>query len=441
MKRRTVPALVGLCFLTAAWAAAQTKPPDRPQRSVRPPAGQRPAGGQPSQSFSYTTLLTESALEQALTRRYILEYSKPGGLAWLNRTLNNGGIYLPFIREEIAKRNLPPELVYLPVIESSYLSTARSKSGAVGLWQFMLNSIAPFDMQVTDLVDERRDFRKSTIGALRKLEENYRALGNWPLALAAYNAGLGAVSRTVKRTNSQDYWQLCEQKELRNETIHYVPRLLAVSYILSQPRRFGVDYWPQSLAWTTIPVRGQASLEIIAAETGIDRQLLRLLNAELLHDLTPPDAAYLLKVPAAQAETVAALLEREDIKLVRFSRHQVQYGDTLSALSRRYGIPLAQIERFNPGISGRYLQIGETLAIPSARETPPLPPEESPPEDHRFAGRHIVKRGETLWSVAIRYGLEPPVLARENGMELDHILPEGKLLKVPIIEYEEQSDE
>jgi membrane-bound lytic murein transglycosylase D len=386
--------------------------------------------------------LTPAGLEQPLTRRYILEYSTPGGLAWLNRTLNNGGIYLPFIREEIAKRNLPPELIYLPVIESGYLATARSKSGASGLWQFMLNSIAPFEMQVTDLVDERRDFRKSTIGALRKLEDNYRAMGNWPLALAAYNAGLGAVSRAVQRTGSRDYWQLCEQKELRNETIHYVPRLLAVAYILSQPRRFGAAYWPESIAWTSIPVRGQASLELIAAETGIDRKLLGRLNAELLHALTPEDAAYRLKIPAAQAETVAALLEREGIPLVHLRRHQVQYGDTLSSLARRYGIPLAQIERFNPGISGRYLQIGETLAIPATGEAPP-PPAASPSEDRPFTGLHIVKRGETLWSVAIRYGLEPPVLARENGMELGHILPEGKLLKVPIIEHEEQqqSDE
>ncbi|MDR2477882.1 MAG: LysM peptidoglycan-binding domain-containing protein [Treponema sp.] len=404
----------------------------RPLRGVQaePPATfpVRPSSFTPAPS----PLSAPEALEQPLVKRYIAEYSSPGGIAWLNAVLKNSGLYLPFIREAIARRNLPPELLYLPVIESGFLASAKSKSGAVGIWQFMLNSIAPFDMKVNEFVDERRDFRKSTIGALKKLEDNHRVLGNWPLALAAYNTGLGGISRVVQKTGIRDYWLLCEKKELRTETIHYVPKLLAVAHILSRPRRFGVDYWPEALAWTEIPVKRQASLDVIAAETGIDRNLLRRLNMELLQGITPPDNNYALKVPAEEAARITALLERDDIKLLRYYRYVVRYGDTLSSLSRHYGVSLGLIEQHNPGILNRYLKTGETIIIPALAAAAPYQGRAaSGPAS--FDGSYIVKRGDTFWSLALLYGIDPQTLAQENGMELNQILHEGKTLKVPIL--------
>jgi membrane-bound lytic murein transglycosylase D len=300
----------------------------------------------------------------------------------------------------------------------------------------MMNSIGPFDMKVNDLVDERRDFRKSTIGALRKLEENYRTLGNWPLALAAYNAGLGGINRVVQRSKSRDYWNLSEQKELRSETIHYVPKLLAVSFILSQPRRFGLDLWPQTVEWTSLPLERQASLDILASESGADREMLRLLNMELLHGITPPDKKYLLKVPAASLEQINATLAREDLKLLRYYRYVVKYGDTLSALSRHYGVSLALIEQHNKGILNRYLKIGETIIIPAFQETAPFSGSVSGGDAHAggslaFNGTHLVKKGETLWSLALAYEVDPQALAEANNMDLNQILREGKALKVP----------
>jgi len=388
------------------------------------------------------SLLTPESLNQPLTQFYIERYSSTGGIAWINSIINNGSLYLPFVKEEIAKRGLPPELAYLPFIESGYLGTARSKSGAMGLWQFMMNSIAPFNIKVNDLIDERRDFRKSTVAALQKLAENYHALGDWPLALAAYNAGLGAVSRAVKGTNGNDYWQLCDKNLLKHETVHYVPKFLAVSYILSHPRRFGVNYWPETTEWTTIKPGKQVSLDIIAQEAGLDRGLLHRLNTELLHGITPADAHYELKIPPAHVETIAGLLEREDLKLLRYYRYQIRYGDTLSALSRHYGISVDLIDQYNPGIKNRYLKIGETVIIPAFKETGPYTggtgiggtnvPAQN--QSGAFAGTHLVAKGDTLWSLAIRYQIDPQVLAEENGMDLNQILSIGKALKVPIIQ-------
>jgi len=301
----------------------------------------------------------------------------------------------------------------------------------------MMNSISGYDMKVNDFLDERRDFIKSTRGALQKLEDNFKTLGDWPLALAAYNAGLGGVSRLVQRTKINDYWELSEKKELRQETVHYVPKLLAVAYILSQPRRFGIDYWPEALEWTAIPLERQISLDILAGETGTNRELLRRLNSELLLGISPPDKNYRLKVPVSQLAQISRALQREDRQLLHYYYYVVQYGDTLSALSRHYGITLGLIEQYNPGILNRYLKIGETVVIPAYQERQPYSQARtittSPSEEISFEGNHLVKKGETLWSLALAYEVDPELLAEANNMELSQILNEGKVLKVPII--------
>jgi membrane-bound lytic murein transglycosylase D len=443
--------------VSVLWAqnGGDTIPPpvahNRPLRSVRPntPPSTPISSHQSPLPVPHTPLLNPESLNQPLTIFYIEKYSSAGGIAWINSIIKNGSIYLPYVRDEITLRGLPPELAYLPFIESGYLGTARSKSGATGLWQFMMNSISPFSIKVNDLIDERRDFRKSTVAALQKLTENYRALGDWNLALAAYNAGLGAVSRVVKKTNTRDYWLLCAKKEFKLETIHYVPKFLAVSYILSRPRQFGVDYWPETIEWTTIKPGKQVSLDIIARETGMDWNLLRRLNPELLYGITPADKNYELKIPPAHTETVASLLEREDTVLLRYYRYQVQYGDTLSALSRHYGVSVDMIEQYNPGIAKRYLKIGEVIIIPAFKDIAPYTAASSTGGTNAaakgaaqgkgggdFKGTHMVGKGDTLWSLAIRYHVDPQILASENNMELNQILSIGKVLKVPIMEEE-----
>ena len=392
-------------------------------------------------SVNFSSLIVSPlVLEQALTQYYIELYSRPAGIASLNAALERGSIYLPFIREEIRRRNLPPELAYLPVVESGFVITARSRSGAAGLWQFMMNSISPFDMRVTELIDERRDFIKSTRGALLKLEENYRALGDWHLALAAYNCGLGEVTRVVRRTGVRDYWELSGRNELKQETVHYVPKLAAVAFILSQPRRFGINIWQDQIEWTSIPLSRQVSLDILAQEAGIDRDLLHNLNAELLHGISPA-GNYNLKIPLAQLESVTEVLEREDIRLIRYYYHVVRHGDTLWSMSRHYGAPLDTIEQHNPGITDRYLRIGETVIIPAFADAAPAPMPVSAPDPRPtpviaavFNGSHVVARGETFWSLGRRYGVDPQSLAEANGMNMDQILHVGKTLKVPIIE-------
>ena len=439
-----------LCILfclsaaSGLWAQAGVFPPpvpeSRPQRTKVPDgrgAAEFRASANPSFLASYSSsLLTPENLNQPLTQHYIQRYSSSGGISWINSIIANGALYFPYIKAEIAQRGLPPEIVYLPFIESGYIGTARSSSGAMGIWQFMMNSIG--SLQVNDLVDERRDFRKATVAALLKLEENYRAVGNWPMALAAYNAGLGAVNRSIKKAGSNDYWVLSGKGEFKVETTHYVPKFLAVSYILSKPRQFNLNYWPATTEWAAIRPERQVSLDIIAAETGTDRFLLRQLNHELLHGITPPDQGYELKVPLSQAELIAGIIQKEDVRLLRYYRYQIKYGDTLSVLSRHYGVPLNMIEQYNPGILNRYLKIGETIVIPAFRDLAPYTSTATAPVEQpargNFGGTHVISEGDTLWSLGIRYRIDPVALAQANDMDLNQILSIGKSLKVPIIE-------
>jgi membrane-bound lytic murein transglycosylase D len=235
----------------------------------------------------------------------------------------------------------------------------------------------------------------------------------------------------IQRTRVNDYWELGTRRELRQETEHYVPKLIAAVYVLSQPRRFGINVWHESLDWTVIQLERQISLDILADEAGINRDLLRRLNAQLLHGISPADRNFLLVVPTVHLKDVHLVLEREDLRLIRYFYHVVHQGDTLWSMSRHYGTPLNMIEDHNPGVSNRYLRIGETIIIPAFNDIMPVPRLIAA---QNFNGNHVVSRGETFWSLSRRYGITPEALAEANDMTLNQILREGRTLKVPIIE-------
>jgi membrane-bound lytic murein transglycosylase D len=389
-------------------------------------------------------------LDRERTRYWIKRYSSKGHLDWIASTLKTGEPYLDFIRSEIARRGMPPELLYLPVIESGFLATAKSNSGARGMWQFMRNSMHPY-MKLNEWVDERLDFWKSTEGALSKLEAHYKEFGSWPLALAAYNSGAGAVGRLVKN-GGRDYWLLAEQKKLKTESIHYVPKLLAVSYIISNPRKFNLDICRPSLEydWTRIELTKQVNLASVAEHSGVDVNTLRAANREL-HTLVTPPGAYLLKVPAKDAETVRGVLERDDLKLLQHYLYTIKGGDTLFALALHYGVSVEQIRKQNPNLRPEALKPGERVLIPAFKETAPYKgasaaaaksastPKSAPApapvpaaaQSAAWTGSRAVRKGDTLWSLAREYRVSADELAAANKLALSSILSIGAVLRVP----------
>jgi membrane-bound lytic murein transglycosylase D len=376
-------------------------------------------------------------LDKPLTETYIKRYSNPSGLKWISSVMKNAEPYLSFIRNEVERRGIPPELLYLPIVESGYTGKARSSSGAAGLWQFMRNSVKPY-MTINEYVDERLDFWKSTHGALSKLEENYRAYDDWALSLAAYNSGSGAINRLVKQTDVKNYWILAEKRHLKNESIQYVPKLLAISWIVSNPRKFGLDIsWkPVRIEWVRLPVERQTDLRALAEYAGIDKDELIKMNSELHSYVTPP-SAYMLKVRKSDVETVAAVLNNEEIKLVHSYFYSIKSGDTLSALAEHYGVSVNQILSQNPGITPERLAIGATINIPAIKAKDPYIGQEmaasveEKTQSGQPSGVWTVRKGDTLWSIARRHGTSVETLAKTNGILLSDTLKIGIQLKVP----------
>jgi membrane-bound lytic murein transglycosylase D len=368
-----------------------------------------------------------SGQEHELTRQYIARYSAPAGLAWLKTNLKRAEPYLPFILQETDKRGLPQQLALLPVIESNFIPRAMSRSGASGLWQFMENSIAPFDIKIDEWMDERRDFWKATEAALSKLEENYRYFGDWALALAAYNMGLGALRRICSETGIKDYWTLVDKGYLKTETAHYVPKLLAVSCIFFNKGDYGLEAsWPEEIAWTRISPGRSVDLELLAKAADIDPAVLTEANAELFYNVTPPDPDYLLKVPSSLAPRVEEVLARAEEPLIRYYFYTIRSGDTLSAVAVRFKVSVNLILQANPGLVPERLQVGLRIKIPAVND------HKTPASD--FSGTHLVKQGETLRSIALAYDVDAEALAEANNISVNAALPVGKVLKTPIKE-------
>jgi membrane-bound lytic murein transglycosylase D len=350
---------------------------ERPLRHTKEPqdvAAQEPARFWLPNEKEALPSLSLGSLDKPLARSFVNRYTKGGNKTWLLEVLERGGPYMAFIQDRIRERNLPEELLYIPAIESAFVPTVVSSSGAAGLWQFMQNSMHPW-LTSSEWLDERFDFWAATDAALSKLQSNYAETKDWPLALAAYNSGLGAIRAVQKKHPGKDYWELSALAALKTESISYVPKLLAVSYIASNPRRTGFEaFWPRRVEWEQVAVGRQADLRVLAEIAGIDAEELRKANAELTFSVTPPDPAYTLKVRAEMKESLAGAIAQAEIPLVRSYTHIVSRGDTIYGLARRYGVPEARIFEANPGIQEKALRIGDRLLIPALLPTGSAPP-------------------------------------------------------------------
>jgi membrane-bound lytic murein transglycosylase D len=367
-------------------------------------------------------------------------YLTADGKKWLSAIMARAKPYLPYIEERIRYYNLPDELAFLPVIESEYSPRNVSRSGAAGLWQFMRNSIGGYGMKVDEWVDERRDFMKSTDGALRKLADNYSTFGDWNLALAAYNCGDGAIARALSRAKragvaSPDYWELRKDGYLKSETAGYVPKFLAVASILRYPGRNGLAQdWAEGAAWETVVPGRPVDIKLIADEIGVPFSLLRDANPELRYTVTPPSPSYALKVPASSADAIRSLVSDTSRKLIRYYLHTVRSGDTLTAIAQRYGTPMQTIVSSNPGLRPDHIGLGQVIVVPALKDAPaPAAPKIEPDQAPEFTGSYSVAKGDTLWSISLRYDVQPETLAERNGLSISSVIHEGMSLRVPIL--------
>ena len=313
--------------------------------------------------------LENRRIREMLDREFTMAvWDRAQVILWLKRA----GRYFPYIEERLAAEGMPEDLKYIAVAESALLSHARSSQGAIGPWQFMPYTARRNGLRRNRMMDERRDFERSTDAAIKHLKLLKRVFGTWTLALAAYNCGDARLKKRMRRQKEQnvkDYYRL----NLPRETERYVFRIAAVKIIMENPRRYGYHIKPESLyrpiECDTVPVRILVPIHItdVTESLGTDLKALKELNPQILGDYLPT-GRYKLRVPLGLGPKMATVLDQltrtasRRVKRVSNGHYLVQPGDTLSHISMRTGIPVSTIRELN-GIRGSLIRAGETLRL------------------------------------------------------------------------------
>lgn len=342
----------------------------------------------------------------------------------VNKILQRGGRYLYHIVEEADKRDMPLELALLPMIESAYDPFAHSSGFAAGLWQFIPSTGKAFDLKQSAWLDDRMDLLHSTDAALDYLEELVKRFdGDWLLALASYNAGAGNVSRAIRKNKKNgkdtDFWNL----SLPNETMDYVPKLLAIADIIKDPQQYGMELpnLPNKPYFKVVEIPGQLDLEVASDLAGISLKELQWLNAGFLRFATPPNGPNRLLIPAKKADNfkveVAELPAYERINVLYY---KVEEGDTLSSIAKKKGVTVASIKRSN-NIKSDKLKEGKRLLIANPHRNDG---KDEPSEEIHYT----VKSGDNLWSIADKHSVTIEQVEELNNIKSDTPLKVGQEL-------------
>jgi membrane-bound lytic murein transglycosylase D len=339
------------------------------------------------------------------------------------------------IQQQLRDAGLPLDLAYLPMIESGYSLTAYSKARAVGPWQFIRSTGRLYGLTINNYVDERRDPIKSTRAAITFLSDLYAKFGSWHLAVAAYNAGPGKVNRAVKRGKTTNFWKLAQGRHLRLETKRYVPKLIAAIIIAKNPEKYGFTdiQYEEPLAFEYVKVPRWTSLQAASIACNTPIKELRNLNRELRKGITPPGSSYQLKVPPGKLAIVEKNLPRVHATVsTKYKTHIVKENETLSRVCKRYHIEKTTLLKANDLREPKLIS-GQRLRIPFRTTTYRLLAENELPGtpdslNLKNLVEHEVETGETLSTIASRYGVPPHMIAAWNDIKNLHWIRAGQRL-------------
>ncbi|HMA10726.1 MAG TPA: LysM peptidoglycan-binding domain-containing protein [Steroidobacteraceae bacterium] len=359
---------------------------------------------------------------------------------YVERVFTRAAPYLHYIVGEVEQRGLPLELALLPIIESAFQPYAYSRARADGLWQFIASTGGRFGLKQDWWYDGRRDVVAATQAALDYLTYLHDMFdGDWLLAIAAYNCGEGNVSRAVRRNRAArkkiDFWNL----KLPAETRSYVPRLLAMRDIVANPENFGlsIEGMPDIPYFVKVETGGQISIEVAAELAGITTEEMYDLNPAYHRWATDPTGPHMLLVPVESAEAFReSLLQLTPDQRMRVERYTVRAGDTLTSVAQRFGTTTQHLRELNDiPAPASALAEGAELRVPSAVSA--LPPQVLQAAA-RVDGRsrrgqavravHVVRRGDSLWSIAQRHNMDVVTLASLNRIDPADTLRAGQRL-------------
>ena len=304
--------------------------------------------------------------------RYLNYYrSSASGRATIRTWLRRMGRYRRMIMSEIKRQHLPTWLVFVAMVESGFSPVRRSRAGAAGLWQFMGHSGEEHDLRRSHWVDERLNPERATRGALVFLKELKHRLGAWELALAAYNAGFGAVIAAMKKYNTNDYWRLrLYEAGLPWSTGLYVPKIMAVAVVAANRESFGlVNVRPEAeLSYEVVAIGHSMTFAQLASAAGCDPSRIELLNPELVRGRTPPAPRAWVRIPPGRAKLFYSRLVDMERELGRYRPYVVRLGDTDRSIANRFRMARGRFRRVNGIRRTKDIKPGMTVLV-QARST------------------------------------------------------------------------
>jgi membrane-bound lytic murein transglycosylase D len=315
----------------------------------------------------------------------------------LLHSFQRGGRYRPMIQRILAEEGVPQDLIYLAVAESGFNPRAmNSRSRAGGMWQFMPHG--NYGLERNSYVDERFDPEKSTRAYARYMKYIYDQLGDWYLAMAAYDHGTGNIQREVEKTGYADFWELYKRRELPRETANYVPEILAAIIIANHPTQYGFDEvtLDPPVLTDTVTVNYSIDLRLVSDLVGAPVDEIQALNPSLLRMATPPGAAYDLHLPAGTVD-----LFNQRVELIpeahrnSWRYHAVAAADTLASVAREYRVGPEALAEANDLAESASIEGKDAVIVPVA---PVLAP------STRTAW-YTARRGDTLVTIADRFGV------------------------------------
>ncbi|MBL9099847.1 MAG: transglycosylase SLT domain-containing protein [Myxococcales bacterium] len=371
----------------------------------------------------------------------------PKGQALIRGWLRRMNRYEHLLRPILKEAGVPEDLVFVAMAESGFNPRVRSRVGAAGMWQFMEGTGRVYGLERSYWVDERHDIERAAWAAATYLKDLRTRFGSWEMALAAYNGGPALVMTSLSRSNTNNFWALCElESGLPHATTLYIPKIIAAALIGRNRGAFGVGGDLSGalppVHWAMVEVPPATSLAAVARLIGEDPALIEELNAHLVRKRTPPGRVTEVRIPRAKV----AVYERGATRLAGESGdlqpHSVRYGETLARIAQRYGTSEQNLRKLNELDDGAELERGVTLLVPArgARGEPARPrPRVAVPRlvagpDQRLVFFEVTRattpRGLSeafalAWDSVVRWNDLDPQARLQPGQFLQLLVPRG----------------
>ena len=350
---------------------------------------------------------------------------------FITRSLTRKTAYDSLIYTKLAQKRMPRDLIYLALVESGFNVKAYSRAKAAGMWQFIPETGTRYGLEQDFWVDMRRNPELATDAALSYLSSLYAEFGDWLLSMAAYNCGEGRIRRLIREKKADStwgnrpvtYWDL----QLPQETMHYVPRILAAMVIGHFPDHYDVSIEKRHLpAYDTVTVFDSFSLDEIAKFLKVPEDTLRTLNMELTMWCTPPNRdAYLLRLPyGTRAAFVQNYDRMEKNGFSSWKQHKVRKGESVGVIAQQYGVRVSEIQRAND-MKKTKLKPGRTLLIPIK-----VAPRRSTGKKPTKVRTYVVQLGDNLGSISRRFGVSQESLRVWNQIETGYNVKKGDTIYV-----------